>query len=168
MDGRPAVTVIGVGNPLMSDDGFGLQVLNELRRSPGISPRIELVDGGTWGMNLLPTIEDAQALIFVDAINMGLPPGTPVVLERPALPRFLETKLSPHEIALRDVITLADLRGNLPERTVAIGVQPEHVRLGRALSPKVAAQLRLIAGVVEARCWRWELTAPRDLAACTS
>ncbi len=162
------ITVIGVGNPLMSDDGFGLQVLDELRGHPDLGANVELVDGGTWGMNLLPVIEDADALIFVDAINMRLPPGTPVVLERDALPRFLETKLSPHEIALRDVITLADLRGNLPLRTVAIGVQPEKITLGRVLSPRVAPQVRLVTGLVLARLWRWALTAAREPAACMS
>lgn len=162
------VTVIGVGNPLMTDDGFGLEVLEALRGRPELGANVELVDGGTWGMNLLPTLEDADAVIFVDAINMGFPPGTPVVLEREALPRFLATKLSPHEIALRDVITLADLRGNLPRRTVAIGVQPETIALGRVLTPRVAAQVPLIVGVVMARLWRWGLASPVGAPACTS
>ena len=147
--------LIGVGNPLMGDDGFGLAVLELLRDGWSISPSVELVDGGTWGMNLLPVLEDANAVIFVDAINAGVEPATPIVLERAQLPLFLATKISPHEIGLRDVIALAELRGRLPERTVAIGVQPARVAVGLGLTPDVQAQMEPVAQLVIARLREW-------------
>ena len=83
----PRVVVIGLGNPIMGDDGLGLAVLEHLQTAYTFPPEIELVDGGTWGMNLLPVIEDADELILIDAINAGALPGTFVRLEHHQLPR---------------------------------------------------------------------------------
>lgn len=126
--------VIGLGNPLMGDDGLGLVALQRLRADYPVPPEVELVDGGTWGMNLLPVIEDAAQLILIDAIDVGAAPGTPVRLERARLPRYLATKISPHQVDLRDVLALAELRGTLPECTVAIGLQPASIELRNSLS----------------------------------
>jgi hydrogenase maturation protease len=141
--------VIGLGNPLMGDDGLGLAALETLRADYLVPPEVELVDGGTWGMNLLPTIEDATHVILIDAIDVGLPPGTPVRLARAELPRYLATKISPHQVDLRDVLALAELRGTLPADTVALGLQPTRVSLGTALSHPVRRRLgELVATVV--------------------
>ena len=91
----PRVVVIGLGNPIMGDDGLGLAVLGYLQTAYGFRPEVELVDGGTWGMNLLPVIEDATELILIDAIDAGEPPGTFVRPEHERLPRYLATKISP-------------------------------------------------------------------------
>jgi hydrogenase maturation protease len=126
--------VIGLGNPLMGDDGLGLVALERLRNDYAVPPEVELVDGGTWGMNLLPVIEDAARLILIDAIDVAATPGTPVRLERARLPRYLATKISPHQVDLRDVLGLAELRGTLPNDTIALGLQPQRVALGNGLS----------------------------------
>lgn len=140
--GPPSPTVvIGLGNPLMGDDGLGLAVLARLRDEWDLPPEVELVDGGTWGMNLLPTIEDAGRLLLLDAVNTNSAPGTGVVIERTRIPRYLATKISPHQVDLRDVLGLAELRGTLPEHTLALGLQPERVELGDGLSAVVAARL---------------------------
>lgn len=142
------VVVIGLGNPLMGDDGLGLAALERLRGEYTLPPDVELVDGGTWGMNLLPLIEEADELILIDAIDVGAAPGTPVRLERDRLPRYLATKISPHQVDLRDVLGLAELRGTLPQNTVALGLQPESIELRTSLSPTVRAGLHdLVAWV---------------------
>ena len=63
--------VIGLGSPLMGDDGLGLLALETLRNDRAFDPPPLLVDWGTWGMNLLPIIESAQRLLLVDAIRAG-------------------------------------------------------------------------------------------------
>lgn len=150
---RPVV--LGVGNPLLQDDGFGLVVLEVLRAGWEIPEAVDLVDGGTWGMNLLPTIEDADPLILVDAIAAGQPPGTRITLERAELPRYLALKVSPHQIDLREVLALAELRGRLPERTVALGVQPAVVENGVGLTPAVQSMVEELAAAVGARLTQW-------------
>ena len=140
--------VIGLGNPLMGDDGLGLAALERLRSRYAVPPEVELVDGGTWGMNLLPVIEEAGRVILIDAIDAGAAPGTPIRLERERLPRYLATKISPHQVDLRDVLGLAELRGTLPDDTIALGLQPERVALGdqlsEALTRRVDELVRLV------------------------
>jgi hydrogenase maturation protease len=129
--------VIGLGNPLMGDDGLGLVALERIRAEYALPAEVELVDGGTWGMNLLPVIEDAARVILIDAIDVAAAPGTPLRLERERLPRYLATKISPHQVDLRDVLALAELRGTLPADTVAVGLQPARIALGNELSEVV-------------------------------
>jgi len=145
---RRQVVVIGLGNPLMGDDGLGLAVLDELRTGYALPPEVELVDGGTWGINLLPVIEDAHELILIDAIDVGAAPGTFVRLEHDRLPRYLATKISPHQVDLRDVLGLAELRGTLPANTVALGLQPQSVELRNSLSDLLRCQVGTLADAV--------------------
>jgi hydrogenase maturation protease len=140
--------VLGLGNPLMGDDGLGLAVLDELRNSYALPPEVELVDGGTWGMNLLPVIEDADELILIDAIDVGEAPGAFVRLEHSRLPRYLATKISPHQVDLRDVLGLAELRGTLPQDTVALGLQPESVEFRNSLSDTLRCRVDTLAAAV--------------------
>jgi len=163
--------VIGLGNPLMGDDGLGLAVLTRLMELWEAPADVELVDGGTWGMNLLPVIEDAARVLLIDAINTGAAPGAPLYLSREQLPRYLATKISPHQVDLHDVLALAELRGTLPADTVAVGLQPARVEMIAELSPAVAAGVdgvvsRVIAVLTE---WGHEVT-PKGAAAgaCTS
>ncbi len=153
----PLTVVLGLGNPLMGDDGLGLAVLERLRSDWEVPPAVELVDGGTWGMNLLPLIEDAHQLILIDAIRTGAAPGTLVTLERENLPRYLAHKLSPHQIDLKEVLALAELRGNLSEATVAIGAEPGLVELSMSLTPALEAQVDAVAQRVVDRLEQWGL-----------
>ncbi len=133
--------VIGLGNPIMGDDGLGLAALDLLRSRWSLGERITLVDGGTWGMNLLHLIEEAGRVLFLDAINADEPPGTPVVLTGDELPRFFAHKLSPHQIDLKEVLAMAEWRGTLPVEIVAMGLQPEIIEMSTELSDAVAANL---------------------------
>lgn len=139
-DSRPVV-VLGLGNLLMADDGVGLIALARLEEEWFVPRDVERVDGGTWGMNLLPIIERADRVILLDAIDLGDPPGTLIRLEGEEIPRFLGLKLSPHQIDLREVLALAELRGTLPGELIALGIQPARVEMSTTLSPVVEARL---------------------------
>ena len=142
--------VIGVGSPLMADDGLGLAALETLREGWEFEPHVELVDGGTWGMNLLPFIEGAERLLFLDAIRAGEPAGSLITVEREDLPRFFALKLSPHQIDLKEVLALAEFRGTLPEQTVALGLQPDRVEMSAELSPVIRRALDgLVASAIQ-------------------
>ena len=146
--------VIGLGNPLMGDDGVGLAALERLRAEWQLDD-VELVDGATWGLSLLPVIEDAERLVLVDAIAAYGAPGDIIELSRDRLPIYLTRKLSPHQVDMRDALAVAELRGRLPNDVVAIGVQPETVALGTELSAPVAQQLGALVGTVVAQLEHW-------------
>ncbi len=155
--------VIGVGSPLMGDDGVGLAALEEIRGIGNFEPHVELLDGGTWGMNLLPFLESAERALILDAIDAGRAPAEVVELEGAAVPRFLSTKLSPHQIDLREVLALAELRGRLPE-LVALGIQPARVEMRTELSAEVAVALpRLVEAAIERlEAWGHSPVGPRS------
>jgi hydrogenase maturation protease len=165
---RPIGTVvIGLGNPLMADDGIGLMALERLRAA-GVPEGVDLVDGGTWGLNLLPIIEAAERVLFLDAINAGGEPGTLHCLEREQLPRYLSTKVSPHQIDLREVLALAELRGTLPRETVAIGLQPAAVELATEPSDALLRRLDDLLAAVTKRLASWGHDCQPRAIQCTS
>ena len=147
--------VIGLGNPLMGDDGLGLAALERLAADWVLPPSVELVDGGTWGLNLLHRIEEADQVLFLDAVNAGKEPGEPVELDRNELPKVLGLKLSPHQIDLREVLALAKLRGTLPRTVACLGLQPGSVEMRTALSPALEDRLEELVTAAAARLEAW-------------
>ena len=147
--------VIGLGNPLMGDDGLGIAALERLRELWDVPADVELMDGGTWGLNLLPVIESAERVLLIDAITVGGQPGTQVVIPHARLPRYLATKISPHDVDLRDVLALAELRGTLPEATIAVGLEPDQVTLKTGLSEAVQSSLDDLVGAVTRQLEAW-------------
>jgi hydrogenase maturation protease len=135
----------------MGDDGFGLRVLARLGERWEIPEDVELVDGGTWGMTLLPDIEASDHVLLVDAINTGSPAGTVAVIEREELPKYFMLKLSPHQVDIREVLAACELRGTLPAVLVAYGAQPELLDMSMDLSPACEARVDEVTDLVGER-----------------
>lgn len=152
---RRGTVVIGLGNPLLADDGLGLEVVGRLARTYDCGPDVELEDGGTWGMNLLPLIETAERVLFIDAIRTGAAPGTVQRLAGEAIPRQLGLKLSPHQVDLQDLVAVATLRGTFPGVAVAIGVEPEVVETRTGLSSSVAARIDDVLDTIVQQLREW-------------
>ena len=158
------VVLLGVGNPLMGDDGIGLVALEQLRSHWVLPEEVELIDGGTWGMQLLPTIEAADEVIILDAIRAGSAAGAIVRLEKDELPRFFRAHVSPHHITLEDVFAVLEFKGTAPERISALGLEPQAVTWGMGLSPVVEAAIPdLVTTVVTRLRERGHTVRPREL-----
>jgi hydrogenase maturation protease len=147
--------VIGLGNPLLSDDAIGLAALAQLAARYVIAADVELHDGGTWGMKLLPAIESAGRVLFLDAIDTGEAPGTLTRLEGEKIPQTLATLMSPHQIDLREVLAVCALRGTTPHDMVALGLQPEHMSTQVGMSDVVAARVNQLADEAAAVLASW-------------
>ena len=154
----PTAAVIGLGNPLLGDDALGLVALERLSAYYALADDVSLHDGGTWGMSLLPTIEDATHVLFLDAIDRREVPGTFIRLEGEEIPATLAHMVSPHQIDLREVLAVTMLRGTFPHGAVAIGVQPETLATQVALSGIVASKVDEVvaAAVAQLRAWGHE------------
>ncbi len=150
-----ATVVLGVGSPLMGDDGLGVHVVETLRERWDADPSLVFLDGGTWGMRILPHIETAGRLMVLDAIRDGRDPGAVVRLDREDLPRHLRHKLSPHQIDLAEVLALAELRGTLPDEAVVLGIEPERVVLHHGLSSVVEAAVPALVDAVREQLRAW-------------
>jgi hydrogenase maturation protease len=151
----------------MTDDGIGLAALERLESGWEFPAGVELIDGGTWGLRLLPEIEDSARVLLIDAIDVGRQAGEVIVLEIEEIPKFLSAKLSPHQVGVRDVLALAALRGRLPTETVAMGIQPARVEMGTEISDEAEASLDALVGRVVARLAVWGFT-PRPRPALES
>src|SRR5271165_1690726 len=136
------ILVLGVGNILLKDDGIGPHVIAALDRKiawpNGAS--VDLRDGGTLGLVLLPEIEAATALIVVDAANFGGAPGEVKVFDSGAMDvQVGGAKSSAHELALADLLCAARLSGSLPRRRALVAIAPSSVEWGLEPTPEVAA-----------------------------
>ena len=131
-----AVTVMGVGNPIMGDDGVGLELLACIQ-SACTDPRVVFVDGGTGGLELLHIVLDSSRLLLLDAVA-GEVPGAIVELTGDQIPRLMSTKLSPHQVGLLDIFSAAHLLGREPQEVVVVGIVPQDVNTRVGLMPVVA------------------------------
>lgn len=144
------VLVLGVGNILLTDEGIGVHAVNTLLRDYKLPDGVEVIDGGTAGMELLTFIIKADYLIILDAVTAKKPAGTVIRLDNEEVPTFFRTLISPHEIGLADVLAAASFMEELPEKLTLFGVQPANMELGMDLSDKVAPQkVRLVELVVD-------------------
>lgn len=144
------IVVLGIGNVLMQDEGVGVHAAKALLQHYDLAENVEVVDGGTTGMELLPLLEGVDHLIVVDAIRVGQPPASVVRLEGDQVPAFFKTKLSPHQIGLSDVLAALAFKGSAPGHVVLIGVEPVQLSLGLELSPEVKAHLDEVVNLVVA------------------
>lgn len=135
------IVVLGIGNILLSDEGVGVRVVEKLAAEYVVPPEVEIIDGGTCGMEMLDQLEDLDGLIVIDCVRHGQPPATPVLLKGDKVPVFFKTKLSPHQISLSDVLASLELTDTAPKTTVIIGIQPASMSLGMDLTPEVAARV---------------------------
>ena len=151
----PTVLVLGIGNLVMSDDGVGVRVVQRLQRDFRLPESVDVMDGGTLGLDILPRLEGIERLIVVDAVETGERPGTCVRLVGDDIPLALETKVSPHQMGLKDLLSVALLLGHIPREMVLVGVQPGSIEMGTELTPDVESKVEVMLATVldELRAW---------------
>jgi hydrogenase maturation protease len=145
-----------VGNTLLTDEGAGVHVVDLLARGHPDLEGVTFLDGGTLSFTLAGPIEDTDALVVVDAAQLGSPAGSVRVFEGGAMDRFLgSARLSVHEVGLVDLMDIARLTGHLPRYRALVGVQPGEMGWGERPSPAVAQAIPEAARVVLALIDRW-------------
>jgi len=139
----PAVLVLGIGNLLWADEGFGVRAVEEFHRLYEAPENMRVMDGGTQGVYLVQHIRDADILIVFDAVDYGLAPGTLKRVEGDEVPKFLGAKkISLHQTGFQEVLAMAEMLGDYPEHLLLIGVQPVELEdYGGSLRPAVKAQI---------------------------
>ncbi|MDR2011902.1 MAG: HyaD/HybD family hydrogenase maturation endopeptidase [Rhodanobacter sp.] len=137
------IVVLGIGNLLWADEGFGVRCLQRLAAGYEFPPSVQLIDGGTQGLYLLPLVQEAERLLILDAIDYGLPPGSLRRIDGDAVPAYLSAKkMSLHQTGFQEVLALARFTGSAPRETTLIGCQPESLDdYGGSLRESVRAAL---------------------------
>jgi hydrogenase maturation protease len=133
---RRPVVVLGLGNPLMADEGVGVCLIERLAESAAAYPAVDFIDAGTGGLALLHHLEGRRKAILIDCAFMEEPPGT---IRRFTPDEVRSTKVlahqSLHETDVLRVIAMARQLGQAPEEIVVLGIQPERIEPGLSLSP---------------------------------
>lgn len=148
MDSRSRLLILGLGNLLCTDDGLGAMVAQRIAETRTLPDGVQVLDGGTLGLQLLPYLEDAECAILVDAIDADGPPGTLVRLEGEEVGPAVAGRLSVHQVGVSDLIEAARWRGRVPPSLVLLGSVPETTELGIGLSPRVQATFTQLVDVV--------------------
>lgn len=154
--------IMGIGNVLWADEGFGVRCVEVLSERWTFPDAVQVLDGGTQGLYLLPFLEEADVLIVFDAVDYGLTPGTLKIVEGDEVPRFMGAKkMSLHQTGFQDVIATAQLMGYCPETLILIGCQPEELEdyggglrdvVAQQIEPAIAVALKKLAALgIEAR-----------------
>ncbi|MEW6116076.1 MAG: HyaD/HybD family hydrogenase maturation endopeptidase [Nitrospirota bacterium] len=131
------VLVMGIGNLLLMDEGAGVRVVEEFQRKYRIPEGVEVIDGGTMGIELLHYIEGRDYVFVIDVVKNGNPPGTIVRMEGDEVPAFFYSKISPHQLGLSDLLAAAQLTEKMPKHIVLLGIEPKCMDTGLAMSEEI-------------------------------
>jgi len=142
-DGRAPILVLGLGNTLLSDDGIGPALLQQMAEDESRwQGEVEFLDGGTQGLALLGHLSGRRALIIVDALQKGKAPGTVYRLTLPEVRDLSKGRASSgHESNAGELLAAAELLDELPGQLFVVGVEPEKIATGFGLSPAVEKAL---------------------------
>ena len=150
--------VLGIGNTLLTDEGVGVHVLHALESELADSSDVSLLDGGTLSFTLAGPIEEADALIVVDAANIKSKPGEWTLLEGEAMDAFLMSnrKATVHEVGLTDLRAIAILAGHWPEKRAMLAIQPDVIDWGEYPTPAVAAAIPPVCAAIKELIREWQ------------
>ena len=140
--------IIGIGNLILRDEGVGVHAVRELEKRD-LPAHVKVIDGGTYLMDLLNVIQEAERIIVIDALQGGGAPGTVYRVTPEDLMAETERTLSLHQVGLLEVLGVVRQLGGEPH-AVIIGVEPKEISWGMELTSEVEAKLpRVIDAVFE-------------------
>ncbi|QIL72464.1 HyaD/HybD family hydrogenase maturation endopeptidase [Diaphorobacter sp. HDW4B] len=153
----PTICVLGIGNVLWADEGFGVRCIEALQQRWQFADHVQLIDGGTQGLYLVQFVQAASHLLIFDAVDYGLEPGTLHCVADEEVPKFMGAKkMSLHQTGFQEVLALAQLTERYPQKVLLIGCQPEELEdYGGSLRPVVRAAMdeALAKGIAVLKEW---------------
>lgn len=136
------IGILGVGNLLLTDEGFGIHFIERLQKEYVFPPSIELLDGGTAGIMLAPFMETKDILFVIDVVNLKDEPGTiHFFSDQDVRSGNIQTRMSPHQVGLLEILDLCRLRDKAPERVEMLTVVPGDLSTRIGLSPPLIPAL---------------------------
>ena len=133
--------VLGLGNTILTDEAAGVRAVELLEQRYRMPESVLVIDGGTSGMEMIEDLSNLDFLIVIDVVKTGATPGTVVKIAGDEIPVFFRRKLSPHQIALPDVLASLELLDTMPKEIVVLGVEPISLELGMEMTPTIAEKV---------------------------
>ncbi len=139
--------VLGVGKIILTHEGACVRGVEALERGWKLPENVLAIDGGTSGMEMIEELSNLDFLIVLDVVKTGAAPGTVVRIAGEEIPVFFRKKLSPHQIALPDVLASLELLDAMPKEIVVLGVEFISLELGLDMTPTVAEKVPVLAAM---------------------
>jgi hydrogenase maturation protease len=134
------IQILGLGNVLMGDDGFGPAAVRAFEAAYLADPEFAVIDVGTPGLDLTPWLADADRVIIVDTVKCDLPPGTLKIYDKAAVLRYPATaRVGPHDPGVKETLLALEFAGREPRDLTLIGAVPERTEMTVVLSPALEA-----------------------------
>jgi len=133
--------VLGIGNTILTDEAAGVRAVELLEQRYRMPDNVLVIDGGTSGMEMIEDLSNLDFLIVIDVVKTGAAPGTVVKIAGDEIPVFFRRKLSPHQIALPDVLASLELLDTMPKEIVVLGVEPISLELGMEMTETIAEKV---------------------------
>jgi hydrogenase maturation protease len=128
------ISVLGIGNLLLRDEGVGVHAVTALKEGYAFRPEIGIIDGGTMGLDLLPYLQDQEKIVVIDATDFGEEPGCVRVLEGRSVYLSQRGRISVHNLGLSDLLFGLTLACDRVPEVYLVGVQPESIEMGPGLT----------------------------------
>ena len=151
------VTVLGIGNIILSDEGFGVRVVEYLKNNYRFAQNVQLVDGGTLGVELTHFIIGTQKLLIIDSIDGGAEAGKIFHLKDAEILNHFTQKISAHEVGIQDILTMLEVTGKKIPCVELIGAQPYSLDAGINLTPPMQKLLPVFADKALEILTRWQV-----------
>ncbi len=139
--------ILGIGNLLLSDESFGIHVIEYLESHFSFPDSVTLMDGGTAGIYMAPFLEDHDPIFIVDVVNLNdAPPGGIYTFSAEDVKNGnIQTRMSPHQLGILEILDICKLRGVVPETVEFFCVIPKTIDMGLEMSEEVSAQVEKIS-----------------------
>ena len=155
---KSRIAIIGLGNILLQDEGIGIHVVQYLQQSYSFHPKIELIDGGTAGLELIPYFEENDKIIIVDAVDFGKEPGFIGSFKNDEILHLFKEKISLHHLGLSDLLGDLKLHNIYPQQIYLFGMQPAHMDIGLELSEIIQPKIEQFCKILKQQLLNWNIS----------
>ncbi len=149
------ITVLGIGNILLSDEGLGVVAVKRFAEEYEFPESVKIMDGGTLGIDLMYFLEGTEKFLVVDAVAGGKPPGTFYKIKNDDVKKYFKNKVSMHELGFQEVMALMELRGFPIKEIVILGLEPKSFATSLELSPEVEEKIPLLVEEIANQLREW-------------
>ena len=157
---KPQILVLGLGNILLKDDGFGVHLINQLDRDK-IEGDVEILEGGTLGFNLLDELTDRELVIAVDAVKGDQKPGTIYKFNYNDIKNYYKDKsMSMHQLDFIKALEIGEFLDKKLPRIIIYGVQPESICVDMELSDVVKSKINVVTDHIYSEINKYVVTNP--------
>ncbi len=151
------ISILGIGNILLTDEGVGVHAVNAIKKKYSFSPDIDIIDGGTMGLDLLPIFQTQDKILIIDAVDFNKEPGYVGTIEGNNIPSVLNAKLSVHHIGFSDLLFAAKLMRENPPEVYLVGIQPKSLDVGLDMTEEIRVKLDSIIDLTIQKLKEWNV-----------